>query len=112
MFIGSDEEEDEDMAEPPLPQQQQQQQQHHFCAMCNKKFSRSDLLRKHQQTHVATTCNVCGQILTDKFALTKHQIEVSQNTFYQDKPKIFYFLLNSVNPETARLINFNGDRFI
>jgi hypothetical protein len=57
--------------------QQQQQQQQHFCAMCNKKFVRADLLRKHQKSHASSVCNVCGQVLSDKFALTKHQIEVS-----------------------------------
>jgi hypothetical protein len=35
------------------------------------------LLRKHQKSHASSVCNVCGQVLSDKFALTKHQIEVS-----------------------------------
>ena len=48
----------------------------HSCNVCNKKFSRADILRKHVKTHVNSSCSVCGQIFNDKVALAKHQSEV------------------------------------
>jgi uncharacterized Zn-finger protein len=48
----------------------------HNCNMCNKKFSRADILRKHVKTHASTSCTVCGQIFNDKVGLAKHQVEV------------------------------------
>ena len=49
---------------------------YHACTVCNKKFSRADILRKHVKTHVTSSCTVCGQIFNDKVALAKHQSEV------------------------------------
>ena len=51
----------------------------HNCTMCNKKFSRADILRKHMKTHTSSSCTVCGQIFNDKVALAKHQVEVGHS---------------------------------
>ena len=52
------------------------------CHLCNKKFSRADILRKHVKTHATSSCATCGQIFGDKVALAKHQAEVGNRTFF------------------------------
>ena len=50
----------------------------HICTICNKGFSRLDILKKHVKTsHTnASHCAACGQDFQDRLALAKHQTEV------------------------------------
>jgi hypothetical protein len=75
----------------------------HGCSMCNKKFSRADILRKHVKTHVNSACTVCGKMFTDKVALAKHQVEVGQKSYlmHSDYRRVSpYWVL----PENVQLI--------
>lgn len=67
----------------------------HSCHMCNKKFSRADILRKHVKTHVNSSCTVCGQICNDKVALAKHQVEVGHDWRALSTPKIVISDMNA-----------------
>ena len=55
---------------------------HHWCSVCGKRFTRSDILRKHLRSHAPWPCNQCGQLFNDKAALTKHQADVSRMQFF------------------------------
>jgi len=46
------------------------------CEVCDKKFSKLDVLKKHAKSHITCPCTVCNQVFRDKLTLTKHQIEV------------------------------------
>ena len=50
----------------------------HICTICNKAFSRLDILKKHvKSSHTnASHCAACGQDFADRLALAKHQTEV------------------------------------
>ena len=65
----------------------------HSCHMCNKKFSRADILKKHiKTTHTNTSCTVCGQLFNDKAALAKHQVEVGNHEMVGDINAVYILL--------------------
>ena len=59
---------------------------HHGCSMCNKQFTRADVLKKHLKTsHLTANCAVCGEMFDDKVALAKHQVEVQFSNFFFER---------------------------